>query len=53
MTVQWRSFCEERQKDVIEIGTEIGATETDVDLPKVFVAGRVLFKTEFKANYIH
>jgi hypothetical protein len=37
MTVQWRSFCGEQQKDVIEIETEIGATETDVDLLKVLL----------------
>lgn len=53
MTVQWRSFCEEQQKDAIETETEIDATETDVELLKVFVAERVLFKTEFKANYVH
>jgi hypothetical protein len=40
MTVQWRSFCGEQQKDAIEIETEIDATETDVDLLKVFVAER-------------
>jgi hypothetical protein len=37
MTVQWRSFYEEQQKDVIEIETEIGAIETDVDLLKVLL----------------
>jgi hypothetical protein len=53
MTVQWRSFCEEQQKDVIETETEIDAIETDVELLKVFVAERVLSKTEFKANHVH
>lgn len=38
MTALWRSFCEEQQKDVIVIETEIDATGTDVDQTKVFVA---------------
>jgi hypothetical protein len=50
MTALWRSFCEERQKDVIVIETEIDATGTDVDQTKVFVAEEELHKTEFKAN---
>jgi len=38
MTALWRSFCEEQQKDVIAIETEIDATGTGVDQTKVFVA---------------
>jgi hypothetical protein len=37
MTGQWRSFCEEQQRDAIEIEIEIGATETDVELLKVLL----------------
>jgi hypothetical protein len=48
MTVQWRSSCEEQQKGAIGIETEIGATETDVKLPKVFVAESALTRLNLR-----
>jgi hypothetical protein len=52
MTALWRNFCEEQQRDVIVIETEIGATGTGVDQTEVFVAEAKLYKTEFAANLV-
>lgn len=47
MTALWRSFCEEQQKDVIVIETEIDGTGTGVDRTE-----GELYKTDFKANCV-